>query len=62
MRAKPLINSYSQQILNHYTPIDKRYPAVLNEKKRKVEQWQEEQRKREEQAQEEETREMEKWA
>ena len=29
IRVKPLINSHSQQLLQHHTPIEHRYPAVI---------------------------------
>ena len=35
--AKPLLNSHSMQLLNHYKPIQHRYPTVLEEKRRKIE-------------------------
>lgn len=49
-------------MLNHYIPIDKRYPDVLAEKKRKVEEWQSELKKKEEEKEKEEVRYMQRWA
>lgn len=34
--GKPLINSKSQQLLSHYTPIHHRYKEVLEEKEKRV--------------------------